>query len=49
MKAGKPVSYACIESDSGHDAFLLPIPRYHQMLRAYMNRVAEAAENGGAS
>lgn len=49
VKAGKPVSYACIESDSGHDAFLLPIPRYHQMLRAYMNRVAEAAENGGAS
>ena len=49
VKAGKPVSYACIESDSGHDAFLLPIARYHQMLRAYMNRVAEEVDNGGAS
>ncbi|MBM95478.1 MAG: homoserine O-acetyltransferase [Oceanospirillaceae bacterium] len=47
IEADKPVSYACIESDSGHDAFLLPIPRYHQMISAYMNRVADAVENGG--
>lgn len=45
MEANKNVSYACIESDDGHDAFLLPIERYHQLLSAYMKRVAR--ETGG--
>jgi homoserine O-acetyltransferase/O-succinyltransferase len=45
MEANKNVSYACIESDDGHDAFLLPIPRYHQLLTAYMQKVA--ADIGG--
>lgn len=40
MEANKNVSYACIESDDGHDAFLLPIERYHQVLSAYLKRVA---------
>ena len=38
--ADKNVSYACIESTNGHDAFLLPIPRYLNLFHAYMERVA---------
>ncbi|MDF1762602.1 MAG: homoserine O-acetyltransferase [Oleibacter sp.] len=41
MHADKDVSYACIESESGHDAFLLPIPRYLEVFSAYMDSVAE--------
>ena len=40
IAAGRDVSYADIESISGHDSFLLPIPRYHQTLRAYMQHIA---------
>lgn len=40
VHADKNVSYACIESDNGHDAFLLPIPRYMDIFKAYMQRVA---------
>jgi len=39
MEADKDVSYACIDSESGHDAFLLPIPRYLDVFGAYMQRV----------
>ena len=39
LAAGKPVSYAEIEADQGHDAFLLPIPRYLEVFSAYMERV----------
>ena len=42
ITAGKSVSYAEIEADQGHDAFLLPIPRYMDVFTAYMNRVREA-------
>lgn len=44
LTAGKPVSYASIITDKGHDAFLLPIPKYLEMLRAYLNRVADEVE-----
>ncbi|WP_346796384.1 homoserine O-acetyltransferase [Halomonas sp. Bachu 37] len=40
ISAGKPVSYANIDSPHGHDAFLLPEPRYCAVFSAYMNRVA---------
>ena len=40
LAAGRPVSYAEIEADQGHDAFLLPIPRYLEVFGAYMQRVA---------
>lgn len=40
VAAGKDVSYALIESQLGHDDFLMPLPEYHQLLRAYLNRVA---------
>ncbi len=39
IAADRPVSYAEIEADEGHDAFLLPIPRYIDVFRAYMQRV----------
>jgi len=41
MAAGKRVSYAEIEAHQGHDAFLLPITYYHQLLRGYLGRVAD--------
>lgn len=41
VEADKEVSYACIESNSGHDAFLLPIPRYLDIFSAYMQRVVD--------
>ena len=40
IAAGRPVSYAEIEANQGHDAFLLPIPRYLDVFGAYMRRVA---------
>ncbi|WCN11125.1 homoserine O-succinyltransferase MetX [Marinomonas mediterranea] len=39
VKAGKKVSYAKIEADEGHDAFLFPIPRYMAALKGLLNRV----------
>jgi homoserine O-acetyltransferase len=40
IAARRPVSYAEISADEGHDAFLLPIPRYLATLDAYLRRVA---------
>lgn len=39
LKAGREVSYLEIEADQGHDAFLLPIPRYVEALSGYLLRV----------
>ena len=39
IAAKRPVSYAEIEANDGHDAFLLPIPRYLDVFSAYMQRV----------
>jgi len=33
------VSYIDIDSELGHDSFLLPIPRYHQVLRTYFAKI----------
>jgi homoserine O-acetyltransferase len=44
VAAGRDVSYAEIEAEHGHDAFLMPIPRYTETLRAYMERVAREFE-----
>jgi len=41
IRAGKQVSYAEIEAEHGHDAFLAPIPHYRTVFSNYMNRVAE--------
>ncbi len=47
LEARKDVSYACIESPHGHDAFLIPSPRYVDVFSAYMNQVAEDVHTGG--
>lgn len=39
LAAERPVTYAEIEANEGHDAFLMPIPRYLDVFRAYMRRV----------
>jgi homoserine O-acetyltransferase len=39
IRAGKSVSYAEIDSEYGHDAFLIPIERYQNVLAAYMNSI----------
>ena len=40
IAAKRPVSYADIEADFGHDAFLIPNERYEAVFTAYMQRVA---------
>ena len=37
----RPVSYAEIDAPHGHDAFLLDDARYHNLMRAYYQRIAE--------
>lgn len=39
LQAGKQVTYAEIEAHQGHDAFLMPIPRYLDIFRSYMQQV----------
>ncbi len=39
VEANKDVSYACIEDDHGHDAFLLPNPRYLTLFKTFMDSI----------
>ncbi len=39
LQAKRQVTYLEIEADAGHDAFLLPIPRYIRAFSGYMNRI----------
>lgn len=39
VAAGKNVSYLEIDAAQGHDAFLIPIPRYLHAFAGYMNRI----------
>ena len=39
IKARKDVSYAEIEANQGHDAFLMPIPNYLAVLRNFMDNI----------
>ncbi len=41
ISAKKEVSYAAIESEAGHDAFLLKNDRFEQVFSTYMKRVAK--------
>lgn len=41
LKAECDVSYLEIDADQGHDAFLMPIPRYMSALSTYLGRVYE--------
>lgn len=40
LSKNKDVIYAEIEAHQGHDAFLMPIPRYQQIVKTYMQCVA---------
>lgn len=40
IAARKQVSYLEVDAPQGHDAFLMPIPRYLQAFSSYMNRIA---------
>jgi homoserine O-acetyltransferase len=39
LASGRPVSYAEIETDAGHDAFLLDEPSYTRLFTAWMQQV----------
>lgn len=39
IAAGKNVTYVDIDAPHGHDAFLIPHPRYLQAFSSYMNRI----------
>lgn len=41
VKAGKRVSYVEIDAPHGHDAFLIPTPRYMATFSGYMKRIAK--------
>ena len=43
VDAGRDVSYALIDSQLGHDDFLMPLPQYHRVLRSYLSKALEAA------
>jgi homoserine O-acetyltransferase len=45
LKAGREVNYIEVQADQGHDAFLLPIPRYIEALSGYLQRVHQENEN----
>jgi len=48
MSAGKAVSYIKIESDQGHDAFLLPNSRYQKAVSLYLSRVSNELEESSS-
>jgi len=39
LDADKDVSYIDVESEQGHDSFLLEVPAYHAVLRSYFARI----------
>jgi len=49
LGARRNVSYVEIEANEGHDAFLLPIARYHDALRSYMGRVERDVNRGSVT
>ena len=44
IAAGRNVVSAVIDSAHGHDSFLLPLPRYTSVFKAFMDRLASGAE-----
>jgi len=45
----RSVSYAEITAAHGHDAFLMPDPHYHALVRAYMNNIRVRHEQEAGS
>jgi len=48
VAVGRDVSYAEIDTDKGHDAFLVDIPEYLKLFGAYMHRVAVEVEDAAS-
>ena len=48
IAARKNVASANIESEHGHDSFLMPLPRYVNVFKAYMDRLVERIEQEAA-
>jgi homoserine O-acetyltransferase len=42
-RAGAPVSFREVRSQWGHDSFLLPVPEYHEVVRAFLDGHAPPA------
>jgi len=45
LSTGKDVTYAEIEAHQGHDAFLMPIPRYMDIVQTYMHKIADECQS----
>jgi len=43
VEAGRDVSYALIDSQLGHDDFLMPLPEYNRVLSTYLGHAATEA------
>jgi len=46
LQNSQPASYAEIDAPHGHDAFLLDDARYHNLVRAYFERIAQSVIEG---
>jgi homoserine O-acetyltransferase/O-succinyltransferase len=44
VRARRNVASAIIDTEHGHDAFLLPVPRYLEVLSTYLGRLADEIE-----
>ncbi|MCH9665096.1 MAG: homoserine O-acetyltransferase [Gammaproteobacteria bacterium] len=44
IKAGKRVAYSEIESNQGHDSFLMPIPRYSDAVGKFLSNIGKELE-----
>ncbi len=45
ISARKNVASAIVETEHGHDSFLLPIPRYFDVLGGYLKRIGDEIDN----
>ena len=45
LNTRKEISYLEIDADQGHDAFLMPIPRYTRALKSYLCRLHDEINN----
>lgn len=45
LKAGREVTYLEVEADQGHDAFLMPIPRYINAMRGFLDNAYKELVN----
>ena len=48
LRNGRDVTYGEIDAPHGHDAFLLDDPRYHALVAAYLDRVAQCLPTGAS-